>query len=154
VSLRPFGKADLSEVGSWYEGRRLEEARSEPNVTLLAVTNREDDAPIGVVGYSVGSPEGGWLSFDFVAVEPRLRGLGLESEAVRLLEEEMVEKGRADRFWSGVRQDDGPALYFWLRLGYGPTAAAESPWPGSAPHDMMAMVRKSENPIPAHEVGS
>ncbi len=73
---------------------------------------------------------------------------------MRLLEEERVDKGRADRLWSGVRQDDGPALYFWLRLGYRPADAAESPWPGSAPHDMMAMVRKSENPIPAHEVGS
>ncbi len=141
VSLRPFGEADPSEVGSWYEGRRLEEARSDPNVTLLAVTNRGDDAPIGVVGYRVGSPEDGWLSFDFVAVEPRLRGLGLDSEAVRLLEEDALGRGLAGRFRAGVHQGNGLGLYFWLRLGYRPAVAAESPWPGGAPRDMMAMVR-------------
>ncbi len=141
VSLRPFGEADLSGVGSWYEGRRLEEARSDPNVTLLAITRCEDDAPIGVVGYRVGSPESGWLSFDFVAVEPRVRGFGLESEVVRMLEEDALAQGLAGRFCAGVHQGDAPGLYFWLRLGYRPAVAAESKWPGGAPRDMMAMVR-------------
>ena len=141
VAVRLFGGSDLSEVGPWYEGRRLEESRSDPNVTLLAVTNREDDAPIGVVGYCVGSPEGGWLSFDSVAVEPGLRGLGLESEAVRLVEGEMAEKGRADRFCARVDKSNGLELYFWLRLGYRPARPGEDPWPGERPNGIMSMVR-------------
>ena len=141
VAVRLFGEADLSQVGLWYEGRRLEEARSDPNVTLLAVTNREDEAPIGVVGYRVGSPEDGWLSFDFVAVEPGLRGLGLESEAVRLVEGDALERGLARRFWAGVDHNDGLGLYFWLRLGYRPARGGEDPWPGSPPRDIICMIR-------------
>ncbi len=74
-------------------------------------------------------------------MEPRLSGQGYDTEAVRLLEGEALERGLAGRFWAPVRNVDGLGLYFWLRLGYRPAAAGENPWPGGAPRDMMSMVR-------------
>ena len=144
--MRPLAANDLEAVADWHEGAeelrgRLEDAEC----GVLAITRCEEDSAIGVVEYRVGYPEEGWLSVEFVAVEPRVRGLGLDSEAVRLLEEEVLERGWASRFCAPVRHGDGLALYFWLRLGYRPAVAAESPWPGGAPRDMMAMVR---NPQP------
>ncbi|MEE8137735.1 MAG: hypothetical protein V3T81_02515, partial [Thermoanaerobaculia bacterium] len=78
---------------------------------------------------------------DGVTVEPGLRGWGLESEAVRLVEGETVEKGRADRFRARVDKSNGLELYFWLRLGYRPARAGDDPWPGERPNGIMSMVR-------------
>ncbi len=141
MALRPLSEADIEVIG-WYEGAdelrgRLEDA----DCGVLAITRCEDDAPIGVVEYRVGYPEGGWLSMEFVVVEPRVRGLGLESEAVRLVEGEMAEKGRADRFCARVDKSNGLELYFWLRLGYRPARPGEDPWRGSPPRDIICMIR-------------
>ncbi len=137
VALRRLSGDDLPAVGSWYG----EEATVGPNGALLAITRGDDDAPVGVLGYRLGVPEEGWLAIDSVSVEPGLRGLGLDSEAVRLVEGDAVRRGLAHRFWAGVRRDDGLGLYFWLRLGYRPARSDEVPWPGGAPGDMMAMIR-------------
>ncbi len=136
MALRPLKEGDREAVARW-----LEETLIDADDGLLAITSREGDSIYGVLAYQLGYPERGWLSVEAVAVEPGLRGRGYDAEAVRLLEEEALERGLASRFWAPVRHDDGPGLYFWLRLGYRPAAAGENPWPGGAPHDMMAMVR-------------
>ncbi len=133
---------DVEAIADWYEGAeelrgRLEDA----HCGVLVITRCEDDSAIGVVEYRLGVPEGGWLSFDFVAVEPGLRGLGLDSEAVSLVEGDALERGLARRFWAGVDHDDGLGLYFWLRLGYRVARPGESPWPGSPPRDIICMIR-------------
>ena len=137
VALRPLTEDDLLAVESWYG----EEATVEPNGGPLAITLRDEDAPVGVLGYRMGVPEEGWLTFDSVSVEPRLRGLGLASEAVRLVEEDAVGRGVAWRFWAGVRRDDGLGLYFWLRLGYRPAQPDEGPWPDRSGSDIICMIR-------------
>ncbi len=149
VALRPLSEGDLPAVESWYG----ENAASGPTGSLFAIIQSDDGAPAGVLGYWLGVPEEGWLTFDSVSVEPGLRGLGLDSEAVLLVEGDAVRRGLAHRFWAGVRRDNGLGLYFWLRLGYRPARPAEGPWPGGAPRDMMAMIRMSENPWPGPEVG-
>jgi ribosomal protein S18 acetylase RimI-like enzyme len=116
----------------------------EPTACLLAVSLGEGDRPIGVVEYRVGVPEDGWLGFRSVAVEPGLRGLGLDSEAVRLVEDHALERGLASRFWAGVHHNDGLGFYFWVRLGYRPVRADEDLWPGSGADDTMFMIRMSE----------
>ena len=121
--------------------RWLGEAVVDSGDSLLAITSRGDGSTIGVLAYRLGYPRQGWLSVEVVAVEPRLSGQGYDAEAVRLLEEGALERGWARRFCAPVRHDDGLGLYFWLRLGYRPTVAGESTWPGAAPRDMMAMVR-------------
>ncbi len=136
VALRPLKEGDREAVA-----RQLEEASIDADDSLLAITSREGDSIYGVLAYRLDHPEEGSLSFDLVAVEPGLRGQGYDAEAVRLLEGEALERGLARRFWAPVRHDDGLGLYFWLRLGYRPAAAGQSPWPGGAPRDMMAMVR-------------
>ncbi len=142
VALRLLTEDDIEAVASWYEGAEdLRERLEDTHRGVLAVTRREDDSAIGVVEYRPGVPEDGWLSMEFVAVEPRVRGLGLESEAVRLVEGEMAEKGRADRFCARVDKSNGLELYFWLRLGYRPARPGEDPWPGERPNGIMSMVR-------------
>ncbi len=154
LALRPLSEADIEGIG-WYEGAeglrgRLEDA----NCGVLAIIRREDGSAIGVVEYRRGVPEDGWLRVETIAVEPGRRGLGLESEAVRLVEGDAVRRRLAQRFWSGVRRDDGLGLYFWLRLGYRPTRPGDLPWKGDLGRDIMAMVRMAENLKPGPEVGS
>ncbi|MFB3094099.1 MAG: GNAT family N-acetyltransferase [Dehalococcoidia bacterium] len=136
LALRPLKEGDR-EVAA----RRLEEMLIDADDSLLAITSREGGSIYGVLAYRLGYPERGWLSVKAVAVEPGLSGQGYDTEAVRLLEGEALERGLAGRFWAPVRHDDGLGLYFWLRLGYRPAAVSQSPWPGGAPRDMMALVR-------------
>ena len=150
VVLRPLTEDDLHVVTPWYEGlqgyrRRLEEVRAHSSRGLLAITRRDDDAPIGVLEYRVGYPAEGWLCVGFVAVEPPLRGLGFGSEAVRLLEEEALRRGRARRFCAEVPRGNGTGLYFWLRLGYRPVGPGEDHWPGRRPRGIIGMMREFEN---------
>ncbi len=136
MALRPLKEEDREALS-----RRLEETLIDADDSLLAITSREGGSIYGVLAYRLGYPERGWLSVEAVAVEPGLSGQGYDAEAVRLLEGEALERGLAGRFWAPVRHDDGLGLYFWLRLGYRPSAAGENPWPGASPRDMVAMVR-------------
>jgi GNAT superfamily N-acetyltransferase len=138
VALRP-----LEEGGREAVARRLEATSIDADDSLLAITSREGDRIYGVLAYRLGYPERGWLSVEAVAVEPGLSGQGYDTEAVRLLEGEALERGLASRFCAPVSHDDGLGLYFWLRLGYRPAAAGENPWAGGALRDMMSMIRVS-----------
>ena len=142
VALRPLCDDDPATLGPWYREVR-KDIRSRSNVKLLAITRRGHDAPIGVVGYRVGAVGDVRLGFDFVAVEPGSRGLGLELEAVRLVEGDAVERGGARRLWAGVDGDDGPGLYFWLRLGYRPARRDASPWSRGRRGDIITMTREA-----------
>jgi hypothetical protein len=138
VALRPLEEGDREAMMSW-----LKEVPVGADDSLLAITSREGDSIYGVLAYRLGYPEEGWLSVEAVAVEPRLSRQGYDAEAVRLLEGEALERGLASRFCAPVRHDDGLGLYFWLRLGYRPALADESPWPGGELRDTIAMVRVS-----------
>jgi GNAT superfamily N-acetyltransferase len=134
VALRPLTRDDLQEA-AW-----LDQATLDPDGDRVAIS-RDGDL-VGVMEYSVGVPEEGWLGFGFVAVEPQLRGLGLDSEAVRLVEEDALGRGVASRFWTRVPHSDGLGLYLWLRLGYRPVRTEEKRhWPEGTIGGMIAMVR-------------
>ena len=136
MALRPLKEGDREAVA-----RQLKEAFIDADDSLLAITSREGGSIYGVLAYRLGYPERGWLSVEAVAVESGLSGQGYDTEAVRLLEGEVLERGLAGWFCAPVRHDDGLGLYFWLRLGYRPAAPGENPWPGGAPRDMMSMIR-------------
>ncbi len=136
MALRPLEEGDREAVA-----RRLEETPVDSDDSLLAITSREGGSTYGVLACRPGYPERGWLSVEAVAVEPRLSGQGYDTEALRLLEGEALERGLASRFCAPVRHDHGLGLYFWLRLGYRPAAAGENPWPGEWPRDMMSLIR-------------
>ena len=127
VALRPFGGDDMASVEPWHG----DAARAGSGGGCLAVILPGDEATIGLVDFRIGHPEEGWLAIDFVGVAPQLRGRGYGSEAVRLLEEEILRRGLARRFGAEVKLDEGLCIYFWLRLGY-------RPQPGE---DIIAMVR-------------
>ncbi len=139
VALRPLKEGDREAMT-----RRLEVSLIDAGDSLLAITSREGDSVYGVLAYRLGYPERGWLSVKAVAVEPGLSGQGYDTEAVRLLEGEALERGLTSRFWAPVRHDDGLGLYFWLRSGYRPARPGEDPWPGERPGGIMSMVRVSE----------
>jgi GNAT superfamily N-acetyltransferase len=146
VRLRQLGSGDIVSLAPWCRDsndlrRHLEEAGAEPDVGLLARIRPGDERTIGILAYKVGDPGDGWLGFDCVAVEPGARGLRLESQAVRLVEESAKAWGLARRFWAGVKRKDGPGLYFWLRLGYRVAQAQEKAWLVHSARRMMAMVR-------------
>jgi hypothetical protein len=123
-------------------GRRLEQVRVRDG-RILAITRREHGNAIGVLAYRVDDPEDGWMTFDMIAMASGLRGVGLDAEAVRLVEEDAVERGLAGRFRAVVNREEGLELYFWLRLGYRVAGRNEAASLPGSPHDIIAMVRET-----------
>jgi GNAT superfamily N-acetyltransferase len=87
--------------------------------TILRLPEREQ---IGEIGYRLSGER---LVFEGMEVTPALRGLGLGSEAVRLLEGWSRRRGTL-RCEALVPKSLGLALYFWLRLGYRPSNVDEA----------------------------
>ncbi len=137
VVLRRLSEEDLR-AAPW-----LDRASLDPNGDALAITS--GGKLVDVMEYRVGVPDDGWLAFSLVAVERRLRGLGLDSEAVRVMEDDARKRGMARRFWASVHANDGLALYFWLRLGYRPARLDEVLWSGGRQHDIIVMIRVSQS---------
>ena len=102
------------------------------------IVRRADGAVIGEVTCRADDPARGWLTVGCIEVGEGWRGWGYGSEAVRLLEAE----SEAGRFRADVDAGKGPALYFWLRLGYRPARPEEVP--GEASRGMISMVRTGE----------
>jgi len=101
---------------------------------VLMIERTGESEPVGLMEYGVRD---GWLTVPFIALAKTYRGWGSGSEAVRLLEGWAMREGLAERFRVEVPVQNGLGLYFWLRLGYRPLAAAEE---GRA---VLAMVREA-----------
>ena len=134
VALRPPLDADRDALAAWLDVDHGDGER-------LVIARAGDDEPIGLLRYVADAAEG-WLRFESVAVRSELRGLGLESEAERLLEEGSTRGGGPPRFYATVDHEDGLGIYFWLRLGYRPARTGEIPWHGGAWEGMMVMVKE------------
>lgn len=134
VTLRPLGVDDAVALASGL-GEGIEGS------ACLAITRPGDESPVGLVAYRVGVPEDGWLGFEVVALAPELRWLGLDAEAVRIVEEEALSRGKAKRFWAAAPKGEGLRLYFWLRLGYRPARSGELSWSQGERDDIIVMVR-------------
>ena len=126
-------------AGAAYEERSLRSCDVRPLTLEVALARPDSDEPIGLLGYTVS---GGWLAVRFIALAKAHRGWGYGSEAVRLLEEWVVQEGLAERIWAEVPVAIGLGLYFWLRLGYRPEGPHDARgWRTERERDRMRMVR-------------
>lgn len=133
VVLRPLSDDDLSTLGV---GMPPVREGSEAH----AIVRAHDATPIGRIQYLAPRSRSGWLTIDFIELAPQLRGWGYGSEAVKLLEDETTRLGLAQRFRADVPLHNGLALYFWLRMGYRPTAPTDAFWRSDEGGDTMAMI--------------
>ncbi len=140
--LRPVAEADLPSIERWYAEAasavhgagyevgeqnlpyQIEEARGSGSGDLLVIEDAGEPGPIGLVDYRRDWPARGWLAVVFIALAKSYRGWGYGSEAVILLESEAEGAWGVRRFRAEVEVRNGLGLYFWLRLGYRPAAAA------------------------------
>lgn len=102
----------------------LREATEEERATLgweagpsiLTITRPDGPPPAGAIAFTI---EGDTLTVLRMEIAPGLRGWGLASEAVRLVEQRARGQG-VRSFRADVDVRNGLGLYFWLRLGYRP----------------------------------
>jgi hypothetical protein len=87
-----------------------------------------DAAPIGVAVVDVESLEGA-ISVPFLGIDPARRFRGLGGEAGLAIERHLRARLGSERFFAPIPDGRGLAVYFWLRLGYRPLLASESPGP-------------------------
>lgn len=104
--------------------------------TILRLPEREQ---IGEIRYRL---DGESLVFEQMEVTAALRGLGLGSEAARLLEGWSRGQGTL-RCEVLVPKNLGLALYFWLRLGYRPAHATDQEWRTGRDGDIISMIRET-----------
>jgi hypothetical protein len=84
--------------------------------------------PIGLAVVRAESPAPGCASIPLITIEPRRRFRGLGGEAGIALSQALQEQGFAS-VYAPVPDGRGLAVYFWLRLGFRPLLAGESPGP-------------------------
>ena len=111
IELRSLSDTEASAV-PW--SRELRDGES---VQRLAIVRLQDQALIGGLAFRILS---GRLIVDSIVISRDSRAWGYGSEAVQLLEGEVVRMNLAKQFMSDVTRQHGRCLYFWLRLGYRP----------------------------------
>jgi hypothetical protein len=67
------------------------------------------------------------VSVPFLGIDPSRRFRGLGGEAGLAIERHLHQRLAATRFYAPIPDGRGLAVYFWLRLGYRPLLATESP---------------------------
>ncbi len=113
--------------------------------SILTITRPDKPPPAGAIAFTI---EGDTLTVLRMEIAPEARGRGYGTEAVRLLERWAETERGLRRFEASVPVDQGLALYFWLRLGYRPAAAAEAVWRRDGEEGTISMVRISKNREP------
>ena len=124
-------QGDREALAGWHEL-----ADAEGGAQVLVITRAGEDEPLGVVEYRVDGRRKALL-VEYVGVSPSLRGFGLGSEAVRVVEAGAFERGKARRLEAEVGPEEGLALYFWLRLGCRPSL-----WPSESGKGKIVLTRE------------
>jgi len=106
--------------------------------SILTITRLDGPPPAGAIVFTI---EGDTLTVLRMEIAPPLRGRGYGSEAVRLLERWAGKEKGLQRFEAIIPADRGLALYFWLRLGYRPAAAAEAAWRRDGEQGTISVIR-------------
>ncbi len=129
--LRPLRDGDSDAIARWYGKAMMLAGSPVPLSSLLDFTGRRRtltltdgtrQEPVGLMAMAVDDPEPGWATIAFLAIAGQDRR-DLAARAIATLEASV--QGQARHIRAAVPPDVGLALYFWLRLGYRPTAAPE-----------------------------
>lgn len=128
VNLRPIRAGDIPLIEALRSGSQDSEA--------LVITRAGEDSPIGLLQFRTDMPSEGWVTIEDVALTEEVRRWGLGQEAVRVFEQDAVDRGLR-HFATSIDPGQGLGLYFWLRLGYRPLDTA----PNSQGSDLLQMVR-------------
>jgi hypothetical protein len=96
------------------------------DATGVLISDTAGDA-IGLAVVRPESPGPGCASIPLITIEPSRRFRGLGGEAGIALGQALQEQGL--RVFAPVPDGRGLAVYFWLRLGFRPLLAGESPGP-------------------------
>lgn len=131
LGLRPLRAADVDRLAAWLPDVAaatgcLKLAKADGLRELIAdpAALTTSDAS-GFIRFKVGSPDVKSAQVGFVAVQPDHRRLGIGGRMA--LSGERRLNSNAQRVFVQVPESIGLALYFWLRLGYRPLTASESP---------------------------
>lgn len=102
----------------------LHAARNASEAVLIAGADGE---PIGLAVLRAEYPGAADAAITFLAMQPERRFRGLGGEAGLAVEGLARERLGVHRVFVGVPEGRGLAVYFWLRLGFRPLSAVESP---------------------------
>lgn len=108
IHLKSLAGVDREDI-DWFKG--LLRIKSRRVKVLVAEWNGE------VVGFTVAYKSRGKAYIDYLAVDPRYRGLGIGSKLLRHLEELLANENVREVSLS-VKSSNIPALQFYIRNGY------------------------------------
>jgi hypothetical protein len=100
--------------------------RALPNADGVLISDTAGE-PIGLAVVRAESPAPRCASIPLITIEPSRRFRGLGGEAGIALSQALQEQGFS--VFAPVPDGRGLAVYFWLRLGFRPLLAGESPGP-------------------------
>jgi len=132
VVVRPIGQSDVESIARWYPKAVVLAGSSAPlgdqldsRGRLLVLTEGGDHQPAGLVLVALDDPEPGWASVSLLAIAAA-EHRDLAAQAVALLDADLQQEATYIR--AALPADAGPALYFWLRLGYRPSVSGARLW--------------------------
>ena len=108
---------------------RLEDLRDAIEAHESVLVSDADGAAIGIAVVLTHQPSRDAATIPFLAIDPEQRFRGLGGEAGLALEQRLRQKLGVAKVYAPVPEGRGLAVYFWLRLGFRPLSAAESPGP-------------------------
>ena len=141
VVLSPLLERDIQAIARWYDKATMlagspislsDLLDSTHDRRILVLTDGVNEAPFGLIALTLDDPELDWATVDLLAIG-RQEDRDMARWGVALLETHL--RGEASHIRVAVPADvglpvrqAGLTLYFWLRLGYRPTASHEGLW--------------------------
>ncbi len=108
---------------------RLEDLKGSLEAHERVLVSDGDGVAIGMAVVLAHQPSQDAATVPFLGIDPERRFRGLGGEAGLALEQRLRQKLGVTKVYAPVPEGRGLAVYFWLRLGFRPLSAADSPGP-------------------------
>ncbi len=134
IHLGPLPPEAFEAMSGWLEAAvapewRLEDLRGAIEAHESVLVSDAGGAAIGMAVVLAHQPSQDAATIPFLAIDPERRFRGLGGEAGLALEQRLRQKLGVAKVYAPVPEGRGLAVYFWLRLGFRPLSAADSPGP-------------------------